>query len=187
MASTADCVTLIETKDLSYFSRLIESGNNEWKRLNKFKYKDGTRRYFYLTNACLLATVDEVDGVLSAIVRPPMWWEMFMLNKMRKDIDPTNLYRTHEQFCITKSAAHSEPEQYGFLLSSDSEDYDDEEFVLFFPILYDEFDQHIGQYIDHLLPQNLFEDSECCYTEVYDTLKQELIDLGFEYDDSGVY
>ncbi len=187
MASTTECVKVLGQEDLSKYAHLIDTNNgrNEWKRVNKFNYINGIRRYFYFTNSCLLATVDEVNGNLTPIVRPPMLWELYMLQNLRHDVDPCEFYDEHDLFCEDESCKYAEPEQFCFMMGSE-----DGGWVEFSPKLCDDYDQHIGMWIDDILPPGIQgqEVMESTYSPTYDSLKQELIDLGFEYvEDTGGY
>ena len=185
MASTTECVKVLGQEDLSKYAHLIDTNNgrNEWKRVNKFNYINGIRRYFYFTNSCLLATVDEVNGNLTPIVRPPMMWELYMLQNLRQNDDfvqgdATDIFDEHYDFCMQESSKYSEPEQYCFMMGDD-----DGGWVEFSPKLCDEYDQHLGGNLYDILPIGIRNEEvmECTYSPAYDSLKQELIDLGFEF------
>ena len=66
MSSTADCVKmLVQEMDgnlSASFNKLIEGDRTNWKRVSKFHYRNGVRRYFYLVDSALIATVDEREA-----------------------------------------------------------------------------------------------------------------------------
>ncbi len=63
--SSKECVEmLIETMNgglSASFDKLIKGDRTSWKRFSKFLYRDGVRRYFYLLDSVLIATIDERD------------------------------------------------------------------------------------------------------------------------------
>lgn len=195
MASTADCTKLIKAEDLSKFTKLITGNKTDWKRVTKFKYKNGSRRYFYLLESCLIATVDEVAGNLSVMVRPPMLWEVDMLQTLRPNDDFLqeeifDLHDEHYDFATEEAAKGSEPEQYYFQLGEVEED---EGVWMFFnprKLGDDVYDQHLGGDLYDILPEWLRanEEAECSYSNFgseeksLDDIKQELLGLGFTYE-----
>jgi len=189
MSSTADCLKEIKAVDLTPFDRLIEGDKKSWKRVNKFNYRNGIRRYFYLVNSYLIATVDSVAGRLYTVVRPPMLWEFYMLMDLRPndpylEEDAQELYEEHYDFVVKESAKGSEAQQYYFMIGND-----DGGWVFFNPIRQDGYDQHLGGDLFDLLPVWLRDNEamECTYdtesvtNKPLDDIRQELIDLGFEY------
>ena len=66
MSSTEKCVEMLSNVmdgGLSpSFDKLIMGDRTNWKRFSKFHYREGVRRYFYLVESCLIATVDERDA-----------------------------------------------------------------------------------------------------------------------------
>ncbi len=192
MSRTADCVKLITATDLTPFDRLIEGDKTSWKRVSKFLYRGGIRRYFYLLNSCLIATIDEPlhDGCyqLKAMVRPPMLWEIYMLQDLRPNDqylaeDITDLQEKHYDFVTKEAAKGSEAYQYYFMMGSE-----DGGWIFFGPHKQSDYDQHLSGDLYDLLPTWLRENEvmECTYdiesagSRTLDDIKQELIDLGFE-------
>ena len=185
---TSDCVALLDQEDLSKFDMLRTSVPAIWKRVNKFNYKDGLRRYFYLLDSCVIATVDELsDGSAKVVVRPPMLWETYMLQSARRDDDFVQeelpeLYDDNYDFCNQEAAKHSEPEQYYFDMGSE-----DGGWIFFSPKKYDGYDQHLTGDLYNIVPTAIRDNEECeCTYSLYGIdsrtdIKQELIDLGFEY------
>ena len=190
MTSTADCVKLITATDLTFFDRLIEGDKTSWKRVNKFEYRGGFRRYFYLLKSCLIATVDEsILGELKVMVRPPMLWEQYMLQDLRPNDqylaeDITDLQEKHYDFATKEAAKGSEAQQYYFMMGSE-----DGGWIFFGPHKQEGYDQHLSGDLYDLLPTWLRENEvmECTYdvasagSRTLDDIKQELIDLGFDY------
>lgn len=189
MSSTAECIKEIMTHDLTRFERLIEGNTTDWKRVNKFNYRFGFRRYFYLLNSCLLATVDSVAGRLYTIVRPPMQWELYMLIDLRQNDqylceNAYELYQKHYDFVESEAIKGSEAQQYYFMMGDE-----DGGWIYFNPHKMDGYDEHLWSDLYHLLPEWLRDDEamECTYAttlagdRTMDEIKQELIDLGFEY------
>ncbi len=182
--NTAGCVKLIEAEDLTRFSKLIVGPNSEWKRVNKFKYKDGIRRYFVLTNSCVIATVDEVDGGLPVVaVRPPMLWELYMIQEARRDDDflqedVHDLYDDEYDFVTRFAAKYSEVEQYKFTIGAE-----DGGWIFFSPKKYTSYDQHLQGDLYDLLPVSIRDDEvcECMFSTNGGVTKEDLIALGFEY------
>jgi len=191
MTSTADCVKLIRAQNLTPYDRLIQGDKTSWRRVNKFNYCDGIRRYFYLLNSCLLATVDDVAGQLHVMVRPPMMWELYMFMELRPndqylEEDAFELYEEHDVFVMKEAARGSEPQQYCFQTGLDNGGW-----VFFSPIIYKCYDQHLSGDLDSILPAWIRneETMECTYdlsstgSRTLDDVKTELVDLGFEYSD----
>ena len=186
--STADCIELLKSEDLTPFSNLLTNNKIEWKRVNKFKYKNGIRRYFVLLNSCIIATVDEIGGQLNAVVRPPMLWELYMIQNLRPNDsflqdDVLELYYEHNDFIVKQSSKYSEPEQYSFSIGDE-----DGGWIFFSPKMCSDYDQHLSSDLYYILPSSIRDNEECeCMYSFFNVsskeqVKKDLIDLGFEYD-----
>lgn len=196
MANTAACIEAIKEVDLVLFKSLITNRVDTWKRVSKFGYRNGTRRYFYLINSCLIATVDEIAGRLYTVVRPPMLWELYMLSDLRPNdnflMDEVHeIYDEHYDFITDFAAKYSEAEQYNFMIGDD----DGVAWLFFQPIHSKKpYDQHLGGDLYDLLPDWLRdnEEAECSYSafgneeKTEEEIKQELINLGFVYNDAEI-
>lgn len=187
---TEDCIKLIEAEDLSSLSFLIKGSTTGWKRFNKFKYKDGIRRYFYLPESCVIATVDDVNGHGTVVVRPPMTWEMYWLQNLKPDDsfiqnELIDVYDEHDNTIIPLAAKYSEPEQYRFSAWHGSNPIgliEDNPTFFFSPKKMDGYDQPLSGDLDNILPVALRgeEVMECTYDQNGVT-KEQLEALGFEY------
>ena len=172
------------------FMKLVEGDTTSWKRINKFHYDEGVRRYFYLLKSALIATVDEreptseevqdrnkmleeIGGVsledtkkmlaakmVRVMVRPPMLWEQFML----QDVRPDDKY-------IQEDLGELWEKYYEFCYceaakGSEAQQYtfevgpDDGGWIFFSPIKCDHFDQHLTGDLDPIIPDWLLKGGE---------------------------
>ncbi len=193
--STAGCLKVIKAVDLTPFEKLIKGNKTSWKRVSKFLYRDNVRRYFYLLESCLIATVDDVAGELKVVVRPPMQWELYMIQDARPQDKYlaekcSELWEKHYNFVTAEAAKGSEPQQYTFEVGPE-----DGGWIFFSPIKCDEYDEHLSGDLDLILPEWLVKSGEvmeCIYVinnhplwrigqldDALKSIKQELSELGF--------
>ena len=185
--STAKCIEILtdmmENGGISpSFVKLVKGDIKSWKRISKFNYRDGVRRYFYLLDSALVATVDERDPtseevsernkyieqlegitpeetremleakMVKIMVRPPMLWEQYILQDARGN----------DKFVQDKLFDLWE-DYYEFCeiessKGSEPQQYnfeigpDDGGWIFFTPIKADHYDSHLSSDLDPILP-----------------------------------
>lgn len=170
------------------FNKLILGERTNWKRISKFNYGDGVRRYFYLVKSCLIATVDERKATIEEVterklkdfegiapekikkfleakmvkimIRPPMEWEHIILQDARP-----------EDKWIHEDLGELLEKYYDFCTieaakGSEPQQYtfecgpENDGWIFFSPIKCDHFDQHLTDDLDPILPAWLIKSGE---------------------------